>query len=142
MVTRKHESEANAYPGIVVKSMIEFDDPQRFVVPATGVTHRTEVINYSLISFDVHCESACDKDYLSYEACQTADGNTWSGTFTAHFRWDAGPRTSGDSTKLCARPGSGAARDREVSTAITLRPPLHAAIQPVTLVLQVDTDGQ
>ena len=130
------------YPGLRANTAVEFPTATACVVPTKGVPHRVEVTNASLRTYEVTLECACSNEHLCYPGDAAIERTTWSATFVAPFRWDARPRTSFDTSTLAARRGSGVARDREVNIRLTFTSEPYDPVGPVTLTLQVDTDGR
>jgi hypothetical protein len=140
MAVHKYAASMKPYPGLQADTSLDFPAAAARVVRTDGVPHSVAITNASLRTYEVTLECACNNEHLCYQK-DAVERSTWSATFVAPFRWNAMPRTTLDTSTLAARQGSGTARDREVNVRLTFKSEPYDPVGPVTLTLQVDSDG-
>lgn len=127
------------YPGLVMYSEIETSARDCRMAEGSVAQHDIIVFNSSTLTFDIHCHSECDKAYLEYQ--DSDDPGIWKTTFPALWRWDDGPRESGDFTRIQARTDVPARRDRLIDVKIDCKAEDYAPVGPFRIQLQIDHDG-
>jgi hypothetical protein len=142
-MTRKCEGvPGESYPGLFLSSKISAGR-KCALTPDNAVEHSITVANASTLTYEIACRSVCDKGYLDYatNGSNPAESNVWSSSFSAPWRWDSGPRKSGDSARIQAKSGMPARPNREVNVEINCTAPGYAAVGQFRILLQVDHEG-
>lgn len=127
------------YPGLVMYSEIQTSAGDCRLAGGGVAEHNITVFNSSTLTFAIDCQSECDKAYLKY--LDSDDPAMWKTTFPALWRWDDGPRESGDSTRIQAKPDVPARRDRLIDVKIDCKAEDYAPVGPFRIQLQIDHDG-